>query len=77
MTKEIRCHAKGCPLRRDGTLMCRKHWRMVPDEIQMEVHRFYSSDQEINGPTCEFLAAALRAIRSVAEAESGAQRGSK
>ena len=65
------CHARGCarpvPPR---LLMCLRHWRMVPPEIQKLVWKHYRPGQEIDKcPSREYLAVMKRAIDSVAEQE--------
>lgn len=62
------CHARDCtepvPPR---MLMCAKHWRMVPANLQAEVWRTYRAGQEIDKrPTREYLDAAQAAIEAVA-----------
>ncbi|MEM9149126.1 MAG: hypothetical protein AAGB19_01550 [Cyanobacteria bacterium P01_F01_bin.3] len=66
-----RCHAKGCSkVVPEKMLMCRKHWAMVPKELQRAVWRHYRHGQEVDkNPSSEYLAAALAAINAVAVAE--------
>lgn len=67
-----RCHAIGCekevlPI----LLMCRKHWGMVPKDLQAEVRRTYRYGQEIDKqPSPEYMAAAKAAIEAVRLAEN-------
>lgn len=65
------CHAVDCarsvPPR---MLMCRKHWAMVPRQIQSWVWATYVMGQEERkDPTPEYMEAAHSAIDAVAEAE--------
>lgn len=77
-TPKHTCHAEGCtravPPR---LLMCARHWGMVPPALQGEVWRHYRPGQESDGKpiTREYADAARAAIRAVAVAEKGAQRG--
>lgn len=66
-----RCHAIGCTVEvKPELLMCAKHWRRVPKDIQREVWRSYRSGQcDDKNPSAEWLAAAARAIAAVAEKE--------
>ncbi len=66
------CHAKGCRERVEPKLlMCPRHWRMVPRNLQAEVWRTYRAGQEIDKrPTREYLDAADAAINAVAAKES-------
>jgi hypothetical protein len=51
-------------------LMCSRHWRGVPSELQQAVWRHYRRGQEIDKrPTPEYLAAAKAAIDAVAAKE--------
>lgn len=41
------CHAKGCGLSvPPAFFMCRKHWRMVPYDMQQDVWAEYNAGQE-------------------------------
>lgn len=66
------CHAKhctaGCPRRH---LMCRRHWAMVPKDLQRVVWQTYQFGQEAGlvRPSKEYLAAAKAAIAAVADVE--------
>ncbi len=78
------CHAIDCrtpvPPR---LLMCLKHWRMVPRDLQRLVWRHYRPGQEMDKrPTAEYLTVMKRAIDAVAMQSrvlsgeaNGAQRG--
>jgi DNA polymerase III epsilon subunit-like protein len=68
---EHRCHAKGCHARVEPRLlMCPRHWRAVPANLQADVWRTYRAGQEIDkSPTREYLAAARAAIEAVAAKE--------
>jgi hypothetical protein len=70
------CHARNCeqpvPPR---MLMCARHWRMVPKELQTAVWREYRPGQEISKtPTAAYLAVMVEAIAAVAHAEAGRKR---
>jgi hypothetical protein len=61
------CHATGChtevPPR---MLMCLRHWRMVPREIQRRVWAAYVPGQEIRkDPTARYLEAQREAVYAV------------
>lgn len=67
-----KCHAKGCnksiPPR---LLMCLKHWRMVPEALQIRVWATYIPGQENRkDPTDEYLDAHEAAVAAVAAKES-------
>lgn len=66
------CHAEGCDLLvKPERLMCLRHWRMVPRELQRDVWAHYVAGQEkTKRPTREYLAAAAAAVAAVAEKES-------
>lgn len=61
------CHAIDCiAIVPPKLLMCAKHWRMVPRDLQMAVYREYVPGQEITKtPTQAYLAAAAAAINAV------------
>lgn len=66
------CHARGCetvvPPR---LLMCLKHWRMVPRDMQTAVWRAYRPGQEVDKqPSQQYLRVAGAAIDAVARKES-------
>ena len=65
------CHAKGCTVEvPPKLLMCLRHWRMVPKEIQSAVWRHYRPGQEIDKkPTAEYLTVMKLAIDAVAARE--------
>jgi hypothetical protein len=51
-------------------LMCSHHWRKVPDDIKDDIWKHYRRGQEIDKkPSIDYLAAALSAVHSVANAE--------
>lgn len=63
------CHAHGCAVPvPPKMLMCGRHWRMVPREIQLQVWRAYVPGQENRkDPTLTYLAvmnAAIDAVRA-------------
>lgn len=65
------CHARGCsePVP-PKLLMCAKHWRMVPANLQAAVWRTYRAGQEIDKrPSHDYLDAARAAIAAVEEKE--------
>ena len=65
------CHATGCnkPVP-SKLLMCLRHWRMVPRDIQRSVWRHYRPGQEIDKcPTHEYLEVMKQAIDAVARVE--------
>lgn len=69
---EHTCHARGCkapvpPAR----LMCLRHWRMVPKNLQRAVWATYELGQELTkDPSLEYLEAATAAVNAVAEIEA-------
>jgi len=65
------CHAKGCEvLVAPRLLMCLKHWRKVPLELQRKVWAHYRPRQEIDKrPSAAYLDAAQAAIDAVAALE--------
>lgn len=66
------CHAKGCEaLVAPKLLMCLKHWRRVPRELQRAVWASYRPGQEVDKkPSREYLEAARAAIEAVAAKET-------
>lgn len=65
------CHAKGCNVPvPPKMLMCLRHWRMVPCEIQRRVWAHYRPGQEIDKqPTAKYLEVMTEAIEAVAAQE--------
>lgn len=65
------CHAAGCLASVPPTmLMCGRHWRKVPRDIQNRVYRHYRHGQCDDWQiTHEYAEAAKAAVRSVALAE--------
>lgn len=65
------CHARGCSARvPPELLMCGRHWRMVPRDLQRAVWRHYRKGQcDDKEVTRAWLAAADAAIEAVAEQE--------
>ena len=65
------CHAERCAIEIPARLlMCRRHWMMVPLELQQAVWRHYRRGQERDKQvTREWLAAARAAIEAVAKRE--------
>lgn len=70
------CHARGCSTEvPPRLLMCLKHWRMVPKDMQKAVWRAYRPGQEVDkNPSPQYLRVAGAAINAVAEKE-GLQPG--
>ena len=65
------CHARGCgrsiPPR---LLMCLRHWRMVPIDIQRRIWKHYRPGQEKDKrPSAEYLEVMKEAIAAVAKKE--------
>ena len=69
------CHAKGCTrIVPPSKLMCLRHWRMVPRELQRAVWATYRPGQESDKrPSREYLEAARAAIHAVAAKEEAQQ----
>jgi hypothetical protein len=65
------CHAYMCDREvPPKLLMCLKHWRMVPQDIQRLVWRYYRPGQEIDKrPTAKYLEVMAMAITAVREKE--------
>lgn len=65
------CHARGCTVPvKPELLMCFRHWKIVPREIQRLVWRHYRPGQcDDKNPSEEWHQAADAAIRAVARAE--------
>ena len=66
------CHANNCtaacPPR---MLMCKRHWRMVPVQLQRAVYLHYREGQcDAKNPSREWLVAARAAIDAVAAVEA-------
>lgn len=52
-------------------LMCRPHWKMVPQELQRAVWKHYRPGQEVDrNLSCDYMIAAKRAIEAVVEFEA-------
>lgn len=68
------CHARRCTVAvPPRLLMCRRHWRMVPKDLQAAVWATYVDGQERRkDATPAYVDAALAAINAVAEAEAAA-----
>lgn len=65
------CHAIACgkPVKPE-LLMCGKHWRLVPKDLQINVWRHYRPGQEkTKVVTREYMEARRQAICAVAEKE--------
>lgn len=65
------CHARGCTAAtKPEMLMCLRHWRMVPRDMQRRVWATYRQGQCDNKqPSLEWHAAADAAIEAVANQE--------
>lgn len=66
------CHARGCrtPVKPE-MLMCVRHWRMVPKDVQRKVRKHYRHGQcDDMNPSLEWHAAANEAIRAVFNREA-------
>ena len=61
------CHAKKCKVPvKPELLMCYKHWKMVPKEIQNRVWKYYRPGQcDDKKPSKEWIDAANDAIDAV------------
>jgi hypothetical protein len=68
---EHTCHAKGCAVAvAPKFLMCPRHWRLVPRNLQSQVWHHYRPGQEIDKqPSAEYLAVRDAAIDAVAQKE--------
>ena len=66
-----RCHAVECTVPvKPEMLMCAKHWRKVPRQLQRAVWKAYRVGQcDDKRPSRDWLAAADAAIKAVARAE--------
>lgn len=66
-----RCHALGCETKvPPERLMCPRHWRMVPRDVQREVWQWYREGQCYDlQVSAEYLDAARRAVACVAQVE--------
>lgn len=72
MTRLVhRCHARGCiKAVPPKLLMCLRHWRMVPRDVQARIWATYRPGQEIDkNPTDEYLTVMDQAIEAVAQKE--------
>lgn len=66
------CHAEGCETScKPEYLMCGRHWRMVPRDVQRAVYAAYVPGQcNLDPPPSnEWLSAALTAVQAVAAKE--------
>ncbi|TCS35832.1 hypothetical protein EDC30_109131 [Paucimonas lemoignei] len=61
------CHIPHCPVAvPPERLMCLKHWRMVPKDLQRDVWRHYRPGQcNDKNPSAAYLGAARAAIQAV------------
>lgn len=78
--RQHHCHATGCTTDVPPKLfMCRKHWSMVPKDLQDLVWKHYQPGQELGQatPTREYLDVTERAIAAVAEVEAEKERARK
>ncbi len=67
------CHAIGCNVQvRPQLLMCLKHWRLIPRDLQRAVWAAYVPGQEIRkDPTDEYLDVQRAAVEAVARKVDG------
>jgi hypothetical protein len=65
------CHARRCGrVVLPRLLMCLRHWRMLPRDLQREVWRAYRPGQEVDKrPSAEYLDVMKRAVDAVARIE--------
>ena len=65
------CHAVGCTKAvPPKLLMCLKHWRMVPNDLQKLVWKHYRPGQEIDKrPSVGYMEVQERAVNAVAQRE--------
>lgn len=70
------CHARGCQVPvPPKLLMCKRHWRMVPKDLQREVWAHYRPGQEIDKrPTRSYLDVAQAACVAVWDQEKAKLR---
>jgi hypothetical protein len=69
-TRDHECHATGCTKQvPPAYLMCGKHWKMVPADIQRRIWQHYQAGQERGDarPTEEYFEAFHAAINAVAQ----------
>jgi hypothetical protein len=67
-----KCHAEGCPaIIATHLLMCRRHWRMVPPQIQRSVYQSWAVQQHISEPVEGYVKARTAAIEAVKTREGG------
>jgi hypothetical protein len=66
-----KCHAEGCNAKVSPSfLMCKRHWRLVPQAEQTAIWKHYRTGQEKDKrPTPEYMAALHAAVEAVAVAE--------
>ena len=72
MPKSIHyCHALSCKVPvPPRMLMCLRHWKKVPRDVQSDVWKYYRPGQEQDKqPTVDYVSAALSAIFAVADKE--------
>ncbi len=65
------CYAEGCEVEvPPRMLMCLRHWRMVPRDLQDAIWRTYRPGQEIDKcPSEEYMVAQRRAIAAFSALE--------
>ena len=66
--RDHHCHARGCTAQvPPAHLMCARHWRMVPKELQTQVWEHYQAGQEKGdaGVTEEYCRVTDEAIEAV------------
>jgi hypothetical protein len=64
-----KCEAVDCDDAADAGLMCRRHWRLVPEALRAEVWRTHRGGQSIDTASVAYLLAAAKAIEHVADGE--------
>ena len=77
MNTQHTCHAANCKVViPPKLLMCGKHWKMVPEEMQQEIYRYYRPGQEVaKNPRKEWVKAASNAVSYVLRKETEERLG--
>lgn len=76
-TRDHECHAKGCKKQvPPALLMCAKHWKMVPKDIQRRIWEHYQPGQERfeKRPTKAYFEAFREAVDAVHAIESASKK---
>ena len=67
-----KCHADGCTtIVPTQMLMCRRHWRMVPPQIQRSVYQSWAVQQHTSEPVERYVKARTAAIAAVKTRKGG------